>query len=85
MHAGLLECEPDPDPHHEVDAVLADADPVQQGAETEADEGDGKRSLTLVGVPGSLGVEQLGKRRGELMIRGAQGQVKKLADWRDGR
>ncbi|MDP6116127.1 MAG: NAD-dependent DNA ligase LigA [Planctomycetota bacterium] len=46
---------------------------------------DQKRSLTLVEFLGSLGIDHLGKRRVEIMIKGAGGQLNTLASWRDGR
>lgn len=45
---------------------------------------DAKRTLTLSQFLGSLGLEHLGKRRVELMIRAAQGDLDTLEDWRAG-
>jgi len=46
---------------------------------------DGTRTLTLSRFIGSLGIEHLGKRRVELMIRAAEGELDTLGDWRSGR
>jgi len=46
---------------------------------------NGTRTLTLSRFIGSLGIEHLGKRRVELMIRGAEGDLDTLGDWRSGR
>lgn len=46
---------------------------------------DAKRRLTLPQFLGSLGIEQLGKRRVEVMMRNAGGALDALADWRSGR
>lgn len=44
-----------------------------------------KRVLTLSQFLGSLGLEHLGKRRVEIMIRSAQGELDTLEDWRSGK
>lgn len=44
-----------------------------------------KRRLTLSQFLGSLGIEHLGKRRVEIMIQMAQGQLDTLIDWRSGK
>jgi len=46
---------------------------------------DGTRTLTLSRFIGSLGIEHLGKRRVELMIRAAEGDLDTLEGWRSGR
>ncbi len=46
---------------------------------------EAKRVLTLSQFLGSLGLEHLGKRRVEIMIRGAKGELDTLADWRSGK
>jgi DNA ligase (NAD+) len=46
---------------------------------------DGTRTLTLSQFLGSLGGEGLGKRRVELMIKAAGGDLDRLDDWRGGR
>lgn len=46
---------------------------------------DATRTLTLSRFIGSLGTEHLGKRRVELMIRAAQGDLDTLDDWRCGK
>ncbi len=46
---------------------------------------EAKRSLTLSQFLGSLGLEHLGKRRVELMIQQANGQLDTLEDWRSGK
>ena len=43
------------------------------------------RSLPVGQFLGSLGLDHLGKRRAELMIKGAAGGLDTLADWRSGR
>jgi DNA ligase (NAD+) len=42
------------------------------------------RELTLVRFLGSLGIEGLGQRRAELVIKGACGRLDRLEDWRAG-
>ncbi|MDA1140618.1 MAG: hypothetical protein O3B01_18780 [Planctomycetota bacterium] len=44
-----------------------------------------KRVLTLVEFLGSIGIDHLGKRRVEIMIKGAKGELNALDSWRDGR
>lgn len=44
-----------------------------------------KRVLTLSQFLGSLGLEHLGKRRAEIMIRSAKGELDTLDDWRSGK
>jgi DNA ligase (NAD+) len=46
---------------------------------------EAKRVLTLSQFLGSLGLEHLGKRRVEIMIRSANGELDTLADWRSGK
>lgn len=46
---------------------------------------DARRTLTLSEFLGSLGLEHLGKRRVELMIRAAGGALDTLGDWRSGK
>jgi len=46
---------------------------------------EAKRSLTLGQFLGSLGLEHLGKRRVEIMIRAAKGELDTLDDWRSGK
>lgn len=46
---------------------------------------DAKRTLTLSQFLGSLGIEHLGKRRVELMIKAADGALDTLDDWRSGK
>lgn len=46
---------------------------------------EAKRVLTLSQFLGSLGLEHLGKRRVELMIRSAKGELDTLDDWRSGK
>lgn len=46
---------------------------------------EAKRVLTLSQFLGSLGFEHLGKRRVEIMIRAAQGELDTLGDWRSGK
>ena len=46
---------------------------------------DATRSLTLSQFLGSLGLDHLGKRRVELMIKAAGGALNALDDWRSGR
>lgn len=46
---------------------------------------DATRALTLSQFLGSLGLDHLGKRRVELMIKSAAGALDSLADWRSGR
>ena len=46
---------------------------------------EGKRILTLSQFLGSLGLEYLGKRRVEIMIRAAKGELDTLQDWRAGK
>jgi DNA ligase (NAD+) len=46
---------------------------------------EAKRVLTLSQFLGSLGLEHLGKRRVEIMIRAAQGELDTLEDWRSGK
>jgi DNA ligase (NAD+) len=46
---------------------------------------EAKRVLTLSEFLGSLGLEHLGKRRVEIMIRAAQGELDTLDDWRIGK
>lgn len=46
---------------------------------------DAKRTLTLSQFLGSLGIEHLGKRRVELMIKAADGALDSLDDWRSGK
>ena len=46
---------------------------------------DATRTLTLSQFLGSLGLDHLGKRRVDLMIRGAGGALDTLEDWRSGR
>jgi DNA ligase (NAD+) len=46
---------------------------------------EAKRVLTLSQFLGSLGLEHLGKRRVEIMIRAAQGELDTLDDWRSGK
>jgi DNA ligase (NAD+) len=47
---------------------------------------DGARDLSLMQFLGSLGIDRLGKRRAEMMIKkGADGDLNRLAAWRDGR
>ncbi|MFT5127815.1 MAG: DNA ligase (NAD+) [Rhodothermales bacterium] len=45
---------------------------------------DAKRALSLTEFLGSLGLEKLGKRRCEIMIKGAGGALNTLASWRSG-
>ena len=45
---------------------------------------DATRSLTLSQFLGSLGLEHLGKRRVELMMKSANGLLDRLEDWRSG-
>lgn len=49
------------------------------------DEIDGTRMLSVSQFLGSLGLDYLGKRRVELMIKAADGALDTLADWRSGR
>lgn len=46
---------------------------------------DATRVLSLSQFLGSLGLDHLGKRRVELMIKAAQGSLNTLSDWRSGR
>lgn len=46
---------------------------------------EAKRVLTLSQFLGSLGLEHLGKRRMEIMVRAAQGELDTLDDWRSGK
>lgn len=46
---------------------------------------EAKRVLSLSKFLGSLGLEHLGKRRVEIMIRAAQGELDTLDDWRSGK
>jgi DNA ligase (NAD+) len=46
---------------------------------------EAKRVLTLSQFLGSLGLEHLGKRRVEIMIRSAKGELDTLQDWRSGK
>ena len=46
---------------------------------------EAKRVLSLAEFLGSLGLEFLGKRRVEMMIESAHGQLDELADWRSGK
>lgn len=46
---------------------------------------EAKRVLSLSQFLGSLGLEHLGKRRVEIMIRAAEGQLDTLQDWRSGK
>jgi len=46
---------------------------------------EAKRILSLGQFLGSLGIEHLGKRRVELMIAAAQGELDTLVDWRSGK
>ena len=46
---------------------------------------EAKRILTLSQFLGSLGLEHLGKRRVEIMIRAAKGELDTLQDWRSGK
>ena len=46
---------------------------------------EAKRVLTLSQFLGSLGLEHLGKRRVEMMIQAAQGELDNLEDWRSGK
>jgi DNA ligase (NAD+) len=46
---------------------------------------DAKRKLSLSEFLGSLGIDYLGKRRVELMIKAADGELNTLADWRNGK
>ncbi len=46
---------------------------------------ESKRQLDLVVFVGSLGVAHLGKRRAELMVRTAMGELSTLNDWRGGK
>jgi DNA ligase (NAD+) len=46
---------------------------------------DATRTLKLSEFLGSLGIDHLGKRRVELMIKAAQGELDTLDDWRSGR
>lgn len=46
---------------------------------------DATRALTLSQFLGSLGLDHLGKRRVELMIKAADGALDTLADWRSGK
>jgi DNA ligase (NAD+) len=46
---------------------------------------EAKRVLTLSQFLGSLGLEHLGKRRVEIMIHAAQGELDTLEDWRSGK
>jgi DNA ligase (NAD+) len=46
---------------------------------------DGARDLSLTQFLGSLGIDRLGKRRAEIMIKNAGGELNTLAAWRDGR
>ena len=46
---------------------------------------EAKRILTLSQFLGSLGLEHLGKRRADIMIRAAQGELDTLDDWRSGK
>jgi DNA ligase (NAD+) len=46
---------------------------------------EAKRTLSLSQFLGSLGIEHLGKRRVELMIAAAQGELDTLGDWRSGK
>lgn len=46
---------------------------------------DATRTLTLSQFLGSLGMDHLGKRRVELMIRAARGALSTLGDWQSGR
>ena len=46
---------------------------------------EAKRVLTLSQFLGSLGLEHLGKRRVEIMIRSAKGELDTLPDWRSGK
>jgi len=46
---------------------------------------ESKRILSLSQFLGSLGIEHLGKRRVELMIAAAQGELDTLGDWRSGK
>lgn len=45
---------------------------------------DGTRALTLSQFLGSLGLDHLGKRRVELMMKSANGLLDRLEDWRSG-
>src|SRR5690606_22690433 len=44
-----------------------------------------KRELSLIQLLGSLGIERLGHRRAELMMRAAQGDLSQLEQWQSGR
>jgi DNA ligase (NAD+) len=46
---------------------------------------DGTRELTIAQFLGSLGLDHLGKRRVELMLKSAGGDLNTLADWRSGK
>ena len=46
---------------------------------------DATRTLTLGQFIGSLGIDHLGKRRVELMIKAADGELDSLDDWKSGR
>ncbi|PIQ51611.1 MAG: NAD-dependent DNA ligase LigA [Comamonadaceae bacterium CG12_big_fil_rev_8_21_14_0_65_59_15] len=46
---------------------------------------DATRDLTLAQFLGSLGLDHLGKRRVELMMKSANGELNSLADWRSGK
>ncbi|UCU92333.1 NAD-dependent DNA ligase LigA [Hydrogenophaga taeniospiralis] len=46
---------------------------------------EAKRVLSISEFLGSLGLEHLGKRRVEIMIRAAQGELDTLDDWRSGK
>ncbi len=46
---------------------------------------DATRQLSLSQFLGSLGLEHLGKRRVELMIKAANGELDRLSDWRSGK
>lgn len=46
---------------------------------------EAKRVLSLSQFLGSLGLEHLGKRRVEIMIRAAEGELDTLQDWRSGK
>ena len=45
---------------------------------------DGRRELTLNQFLGSLGLDHLGKRRVEIMIKAANGELDQLGSWRSG-
>lgn len=57
----------------------------QKRATSLLDEIERKRTLSLAQFLGSLGLDYLGKRRVELMMTAAQGDLSKLGDWQSGR